>query len=206
MPCLVGADSYCQPPTVGKAGVPRSRLEAAKPLLNAGLSSEPPKRDSPPRPRHREKNCCNSGPSMIRSRKHDESLQVWLSSWKSLLSRRSTARAILDPASALAAVFTVTISNVCPLSLRRSSESDSAEFSVTPSTVFFLLSHEPELNFYCPHDAIPPPATPDLTLLFLDFNLSFLSLQLSLLNIQHTFNSEPLLDSPVSHGILKAQV
>ena len=170
MPCLVGADSYCQPPTVGKAGVPRSRLEAAKPLLNAGLSSEPPKRDSPPRPRHAERNYCNSGPSIIRSRKHDESLQVWLLSWKSLLSRRSTARAMLDPASALGAVFTVTISNVCPLSLRRPSESVSAEFSVTLSIAVFLLSHEPELNSYCPHDAIPPPATPDLTLLFLDFN------------------------------------
>jgi len=41
---------------------------------------------------------------------------------------------------------------------------------VTLCAAVFLLSHEPELNFYCPHDAIPPPATPDLTLLFLDFN------------------------------------
>lgn len=84
----------------------------------------------------------NSGPSATRSRGYDEPLQVWLLSWKSLLSRRGTARAILDHAPALAVFFTVTISHVCPLSLRRLSESGSVDFFVTLRTAVFLLSHD----------------------------------------------------------------
>jgi hypothetical protein len=141
MPCL-RSRQLLPAPKCGETGVPRSRLKAAKPLLDPGVRSETAKRDSPQPPRYLKMlNAADLGPSIVRIRKRDD-FQVWLPAWKLLLSRHGTARATLDDNPTLAAFFTVTTSHVCPLSPRRSSERDTAAFHVVLLTPVFLLSHE----------------------------------------------------------------